>query len=355
MKTSKSQGALAADQKWPGGFGEFLQAVRRFDEPTGARVLDRRLQSALGTNETIPAEGGFLIPAQFSSILMEQITNQTELASRCTTLPVTVGNRITLPGVDQQSRGDGSRWGGVSSAWQNEAALIGASKGKFRSVELNLGKITTASFATEDLMQDSLLLGAFLQLAMPLEAAFKLDNAILRGSGAGQPLGILNSNALITVAKDAGQSAGTLSSSNILGMFARCLPECRKSAVWLVSTEVEEELYALTAPGATTGALLFTPGDEAAPYGRLLNRPVIPVEQCSTIGTVGDIVLAHMPSFLIAQKPVDVALSIHLQFLTGETCFKMVYRVDGQSSLMTPITPYNGGTTKSAFVALAAR
>ena len=287
-------------------------------------------------------------------MLLEKIRNQTDVASRCTTVPVTVGNRANFPGVDETSRANGSRWGGIQSTWNQEANPITASKGKFWSAELILGKITAASWTTDELLADAALLGAFIELAFPLEAAFRLDEAIVLGPGIGQPLGILNSAALITVAKDPGQTAGTVTPTNIKSMFSRMMPGSRKNAVWLVSSDVEAGLYTLPATDGA-GALLFTPGDENAPYGRLMNRAVIPVEQCPAIGTSGDIVFADLGMYLIAEKPPELVLSVHVGFVNGESVFRFEYRVDGQSALRKPVAPYNGGATQSAFVAIETR
>jgi HK97 family phage major capsid protein len=345
---------LGADQTWPGGIGEFVQAVARAET---ARAFDPRLsmKAALGSNESVPAEGGFPVPSQMVPILMTSIENETAIAQYCTPVPISVGNRGVFPAVDETSRVNGSRWGGITSAWQQEAATLNASKGRFRSSELILNKLTALVYAPEELLEDSALLGAFIELAFPLEAAFRLDEAVLKGPGTGQPLGLLNSNALVTVSKDSGQAAGTITPSNITSMFGRMLPESRRRAVWLVGTTAEESLYTLNTGTSGQAALIFTAADESAPYGRLMNRPVLPVEQCAAIGTAGDIVFADLSRYLIATKPLNLDMSIHLQFVSGQVVFRLQYRADGQPALKTPITPYDGGAARSSFVALESR
>jgi HK97 family phage major capsid protein len=97
-------------------------------------------------------------------------------------------------------------------------------------------------------------------------------------------------------------------------------------------------------------------GLSAAPYGTLMGRPVIPVEQCSTLGTVGDIVLADMSQYLLIDKGgIQSAVSMHVQFANDETVLRFVYRVDGQSLWSDDLTPYQGTNTVSPFVALASR
>jgi HK97 family phage major capsid protein len=89
-----------------------------------------------------------------------------------------------------------------------------------------------------------------------------------------------------------------------------------------------------------------------------MGRPVIPIEHCSALGDLGDILLADMSQYYLATKGgVQMASSIHVQFLTDETVFRFVYRVDGQPSWNVALTPHlsTAGQTLSPFVTLAAR
>ena len=93
------------------------------------------------------------------------------------------------------------------------------------------------------------------------------------------------------------------------------------------------------------------------PYGKIYTRPVLPIEQCATLGTVGDIILADLSQYLLIEKGgIKTASSIHVQFLTDETAFRFVYRVNGQPVWNSALTPFKGtSNTLSPFVALATR
>ncbi len=74
---------------------------------------------------------------------------------------------------------------------------------------------------------------------------------------------------------------------------------------------------------------------------------MIPIEQCETVGTTGDIILADMSQYALADKSgVQQDVSIHVRF---------VYRVDGQPMLSSAIIPFKEANTLSPFVALASR
>lgn len=90
---------------------------------------------------------------------------------------------------------------------------------------------------------------------------------------------------------------------------------------------------------------------------RIKGRPVVPVEYCATVGTVGDIILADASQYRMIRKAAGVQQdsSIHVRFLNDETTFRALYRVDGQPMPRSAITPFKGSNTLSPFVVLATR
>src|SRR4030095_3363887 len=82
-------------------------------------------------------------------------------------------------------------------------------------------------------------------------------------------------------------------------------------------------------------------GLSAKPYATLLGRPVLPVEWCATLGTVGDVVLADLRHYLtITRVLVDARMSVHLRFDYDESTFRFIFRIDGQPWWSAPLTPY---------------
>jgi HK97 family phage major capsid protein len=349
--------SVQGERPWQ-GFGEFVSAVRGAALRSGdsdKRLVESRAASGV-TGGAAGSDGDFIIPSEFSNALMAFVRYSAPIASRATNIPAK-RRSISLPAIDETSRANGSRWGGVQSSWTQEGDTTAASKPKFRRLELNLKRLMALLYATDELTEDGSALGAFIANAFTAEGAFQLDDMLINGTGSGQPLGMLNAPGLITVAKDAAQTADTVSATNVTNMFARMLPECRPNAVWLVSPEVEESLYAapLVVGAAGSSNNLFTPGDSDAPFGRLMSRPILPVEQCSALGTVGDIIFADPSMLAVYERPLNLNLSMDVRFLNGESIFRLFYRVDAQPIVRTPITPKNGGPTKSAYVAVATR
>jgi len=97
-------------------------------------------------------------------------------------------------------------------------------------------------------------------------------------------------------------------------------------------------------------------GMSATPYGTLFGRPMLPIEQASTVGTVGDLILADMSQYVVAEKGgMQSASSLHVRFLYDEAVFRFTLRIDGQPMWSAPLTPSQGSNTLSPFVTLATR
>ncbi len=358
IRPDPSDPAPGQQRVWK-SFGEQLRAVVEAARPGG--TIDSRLttRAASGASESVPSDGGFLVQEDFVSELLKRTYETGVLASRCRKIPISPNaTGLKINAVDETSRVNGSRWGGIQAYWTNEADTPTATKPKFRQMNLILEKLTGLCYATDELLQDAAALESVLTQGFAEEFGFKIDDALISGTGSGQPLGILNSPALVTVAKETGQSAATVVAENIINMRARLWARSRPNSVWLINQDVEKQLHQLSLPVGTGGIPVYLPanGLSGLPYDTLYGRPVIPIEQCSTLGTVGDIILADFSQYLLIDKgAMQSAASIHVRFLYDESVFRFIYRVDGEPIWNKPLTPYKGTNTLSPFVALATR
>jgi len=355
-------------------FGEYLQAIAAAGRPRGmgnlgefrCGIVDPRLHDvedrALGLSEGIPSDAGFLVGTQMATELITKAHDVALLYPRCRDIPIGPGmNGLKMNGIDESSRATGSRWGGVRVYRKDEAESKGdGTHPKFRQIEVNLEKLIGLCYATDESLQDATQLGAIIMEAFGEEFAFRLDDEVLNGTGAGQMLGILNSPALVSVAKESGQDAATIQWNNIKKMYSRLWARSRQNAIWLANQDCLPELMGMSMPVGTAGVAVWLPAGGAAnrPTDTLLGRPIIYPEQCQTLGTKGDIYLADLGQYLtISKGGLQTAWSIHVQFVTDETCFRFVLRNNGEPLWDLPLTPYKGGATKtqSPFISLDLR
>jgi len=345
----------------PVTLGQFLQGIA-YTMTGKASQLSPAVQAAVsGASSGDPTAGGFLVRADWNTSLLDKMKEEGVLAPQCRTIPIgPESDGIEAPYVNETSRATGSRWGGVQVYRAAEAASVTASKPTLGKFELRLDDLMGLFYATDRLLRDTTALEAIAMDAFPSEFAFKLDDEILRGDGAGQCLGVLNSPALVTVAKENGQTAATIKAENIIKMYARMLASRVSTAKWYINQECLPQLQQMYVAIGTAGQLIYMPpnGLVDAPYGTLLGRPVVPIEQASGLGTVGDILFLSLArDYVLIDKPMTSASSEHVRFLFNEKTFKWVYPIIGRPKLQAAITPYKAttATTLSPFVALAAR
>jgi HK97 family phage major capsid protein len=355
-RTRQDERSGSDTREWA-SFGDFALGVRNI----GIGQSDARLaKRSAGVNETVGSEGGFLVPGELVPQVLFRIYQQS-IAGLCLSLPM-ARKTAQIPVVDETSRANGSRFGGVSSAWLDEGAALTPSKPKFGRLELSAKKLGSACWVTGELQQDVPMLGEFLTRIFTSEIATMLDAAILSGTGAGEPLGVLNSAALITASKEGGQAAATITAENLLDMHSRLWGPSRRSAVWFVNEETDTYLMRTFIPHKNVagtenvgGTATYIPASSDDELPRLLGRPVYVCEQGKTLGQKGDIVLADPTQYQIATRELRLQSSIHSGFTSDETLYRFILRADGQPTWRAPVTQLNGSGTLSPYVTLEAR
>lgn len=345
----------ASESPWP-NFGAYLQAV--YHAQIGGRV-DPRLHfeaAATGMGTAVGADGAFAVPTEFAAGIEKEMWDTGQVLSRVNERPLE-GNSITFLAIDETSRVDNSRRGGVLGFWVDEGTAPTATQIKLAKIEMKLRKVAALGHITDELMEDAPALSAELQEAFREELLFQVENAVFRGTGAGQPLGFLKAAALVDIAKETGQAAKTILTTNLSKMWARLPARSQASAVWFVNVDCQPQLDELTIPAGT--AAVEPRFVNYGPDGilRIKGRPVIAVEYAESIGTSGDITLVDLSRYRVIRKAagIQTASSMHVRFTQAEQTFRAIYRVDGQPIPRAAITPFKGTDKLSPFISLATR
>ena len=332
--------------------GEFFMAVKTaalYPARADARLRSRKVVDAAGTSEGVPSDGGYLLQPQTSARILENMYQTGQILSRVSRDPIGAGsNSMTYNGIDETSRANGSRKGGITAGWLGEGGTLTANKPNFRQVEIKLRKVGALCYATDEQLEDTPNLESWLSRSVPEELRFVAEDGIIEGIGGGMPIGILNAPSLISVTRT---DASKVQFADIVNMWARRYAGVQ-DYVWLIHQDVTPQLDQMVI------------GTEAPPrfvdYGvdgvmRMKGRPVIEVEYAQTLGTAGDILLASLSQYQVIEKgDVRQASSIHVAFLTDETAFRFIYRINGAPLWHSAVTPLHGTNTISPFVALSA-
>lgn len=365
-------GELEPEKK--SSLGQYLQAVAatfgvNADQRGGHLMSRAEARSILetrapsGMSEAVPSDGGFLVGQQQGAALAAKIWDSGNILGACKRVPISGPfDGIKYNFIDETSRADGSRAGGVLSYWKNEATATTASKPKIGESTMNLEKLFGLCYVTSELLQDATGLEAMIMDEFQKEMKFKLMDALFNGTGAGQPLGILNAPATVQVAKEVGQTAKTINFENIVNMYAQLFSGANYSTTrWAMNRSCIPQIMSLAIKVGTAGYPLYIPGNSLAgtPNGTLLGVPIEFVEQAQTLGTAGDIYLGDFGQYLIIDKAgVQSASSMHVNFLTDEMAYRFTMRVNGQPMWKKSVTPFKDASTSkpvSPFIALAVR
>ncbi len=361
--------ASARDEVFDKSFGfksysHFLHEVRQSTPNAPSEFLRKAYSSdtikkaATGMGELVGSDGGFLVPPQYSTKIFERVYSENNLLAK-TDQYTAAGNVMVFPRNNESSRATGSRWGGVRAYWVQEGSTGTASAPTFGQLRLQLNKLMCLARVTEELLKDSSTsLESYLTRVFALEIGFTANNALYRGTGAGQPLGILNAPCAVTVSKESGQSAATVIPLNIAKMWSRRFAlGPTGSYVWLINQDVLPQLYLMTLGIGTAGVTTFMPpgGLSGAPYSTLMGAPILEVEFASTLGTVGDIALVDMSQVVSITQGMQSMTSMHVYFTTDEQAFRTTFRLDAAPWQASALTPFQGTNTQSPIVLLQTR
>lgn len=329
--------------------GSFFQAVKQ--AAISPAETDKRLFAlkATGLNEAIPSQGGFLVQQDIAAGILSKVWSTGSVLSRFNAMPVQ-GNGMVVNVVDETSRADGYRHGGILGYWLEEGGTKTATKPSFRQLSLKLKKVAALCYATDELLEDETALESWLSTNVPEELRFQVEAAIVNGNGVGKPLGILQSGALLSLAR---VDANEIDATDVTNMWAHRYAGAN-DYVWLTNPMTFPQLAGLTIGDQP----MFFPagGMSGLPYGTLLGRPVIETEYNPSLGVLGDIMLVSPSQYtLISKGGIQSASSIHVKFTTDETAFRFVYRVDGQPNWNATVPSYYASSDYfSPFVALTA-
>ena len=352
---------LAADPKRGfGSFGEFASAVVRASRDAtrpDSRLLIGAAAPGTTASENAGADGGFLVPPQYSRDLfmlslqegsLMPLTDNTEVQS----------NSMVFPKTEQ------TPWGtnGVRAYWQAEATAATATKPVIGTQALRLHKLMALVPLTDELVADTNALDSTVPRLIGDSIRWKTNEAILFGSGNGQPMGaLLSSGPVLTQAKDTGQAANTLSTLNLFNMISRLPPDSYSRAIWLMHPTVLPVLATLV-----LGQIpVFIPGpnvgmgglNQMPQFGSILGRPLIISHHAAALSSAGDVQLHDLSYYRTITKAggVQTATSMHLYFDADAMALRATLRMDGSPKIASAISPAKGSVTLSPFIQLGVR
>lgn len=289
------------------------------------------------------ATGGYLVPQDFALVVDAGLYEASIFAANALTQPM-ISHEKRLPRVDitaSHSTGSSPLFGGLSIGWVAEGASLPESEPSFADVVLTSKNGVALVYVSNNLVEDGgEALASYLEFVVPQAIAWTIDYKCFRGLGTNEPLGVLNSGALLAVTRAA---ANHIAQSDLADMIAALLPGCFNRAIWACHP---------TALGDVCNLSTFIVN--AAGGMSIFGRPLFITEKLPALGTAGDILLFDPKLYALGARSMELAVSTTVRFTNYQTVFRFIWRGDGQPLVDGTATLADGTTTAGAFVSLGA-
>jgi Predicted phage phi-C31 gp36 major capsid-like protein len=343
----RSYGELFGASREPSAFtnvGEFFDSVIN-------NKFDPRLIRA-GMTEGVESDGGYFVPTEYAQQMLDAALEQSVLYGRVRVEPMASREKL-IGAFDNSDNSTGTPYG-LTLQWLAETGQYSETKAKVKQIRLVAHKSGVLVPYSVELSEDSPNFAAMLQGACASAIGWGIDDVILSGNGAGKPLGILNSDVLLSVQKETGQLAGTIQFENVAKMYARMHPSSIANAIWLANPSTLPQLLSMAVPLGSGGQWTPVLTDQVGVY-MLLGRPLFLTEKCAGVGTQGDIMFVDPAQYVVGlRRDITVQLDPYSKFNTDEIVLKVNVRIAGQPIVDEPFKMKHGGTV-APFVACDTR
>ncbi len=303
------------------------------------------LREARGMGEAVGSTGGFLVPSEFIAGWLDASLEDEIVRPRCRPEPMVSNEKLIADFANMTRAGTHALYGGWTGQWLAEGATATEADAKVRAIKLVAKKLAIFTSASNELVSDGNNFEQTLGQRLTKAIGWHLDYACLRGSGAGQPQGIINASSRVTQTKETLQGANTVTYLNLANMFSRLHPACVNNSVWIAHTSCIPQLATLTVVGGvgTTWVPAMTRGTNG---WEVLSRPVVFTEKLPTLGTEGDIVLADLSQYALGlRSEVTLEKSRDAGWSTDSSKYRIILRADGMPTWAAVDTGASGSTS----------
>ncbi|WP_332712643.1 phage major capsid protein [Pelagibacterium mangrovi] len=243
----------------------FLDYARRGVMTAEHRALD---------SGTADAGGGYTVPETFSAELLRNIVQFSPIRSVARVMTI-AGGSVKLP----------KRTGTMTADWVDEGDDSDETSPTFAQVNVAAHEARCYTDISNQLLEDS---GLDLAAELAFDAAEEFGRlegiSFVKGTGTGQPSGIITDTAVAAGAKLTGAAStlGTAPADLLIDLFYSLKPFYRANATWGMNGTTLAAVRKLK--DTTTGQFLWQPGLQAGQPDTLLGRPVIELPDMDDVG-----------------------------------------------------------------------
>ncbi len=307
-------------------------ALKALEEMYGASC-ESDAAKALGTSAGV--SGAWLLPEQFIPQLMAIAGQNDVLYGKTMVIPVD-GGEIVIPALDPStaySEGQSAYYGGVTVTWGSDDDAAISTEPKFKQVRLKTNALKAFTRVKNSLMMRSAIaIDAVVGNLLGGAIGRARDYALLRGTGSGQPLGVLNSPAAIDV------GGSSIDFATLAGMEDNVIPERDANYIWVVHTKKRSAIWSLQQTNNTLVTML--PDLRGRPQQVLLGRSVSYTDKTPfAAGDISNTVNLIDPSMIVCAEFQGIALAVSDQarFEQDETVIRAIMSIDAQPWLTNKV------------------
>lgn len=241
------------------------------DKPKSGRASDEykaAILNALRTNfrqvsdvlsEGVDANGGYLVPEEYDSRLIDTLTEENIMRKLGHTITTSGEHKINIAATKP------------AAAWIDEGGALSFGDATFAQINLDAHKLHVAVKVTEELLYDN----AFWLESYIIEQFGKAlsnaeEDAFLNGDGVGKPLGLLSDKGGGEVAITTA-SATAITADEIINLVYSLKRPYRKNAKFIMN---DQTIAALRKLKDNNGAYLWQPSLQAGEVDRLFGYEV---------------------------------------------------------------------------------
>ena len=292
-----------------------------------------------------PGQGGYLIPEQFQTDLLQFNARGTVIRPRATVIQPgdAPDAKVNIPVLDQS--GTNGVYAGVQVSWIEEGGEKPETNPTFAQIDLEPHEVAAHTVLTDKAIRNAPELEVIVRTLLTGGIAAAEDVAFISGDGDGKPTGFVGHSSNIAVNREAANSVSYL---DLVEMLSRMY--LGGNPVWLVTQRAVPHLMTME---DTAGALIWQPGNarDGVP-SMLFGYPVVVSNRMPAFGSEGDVAFVDLDYYLIKDgSPLAIAASEHVHFINNKTVIKAFKLTDGRPWPNSPLQDENGENV-SPFVVL---
>lgn len=241
------------------------------DKPKSGRASDEykaAILNALRTNfrqvsdvlsEGVDANGGYLVPEEYDSRLIDTLTEENIMRKLGHTITTSGEHKINIAATKPDA------------AWIDEGGALSFGDATFAQINLDAHKLHVAVKVTEELLYDNAFgLESYIIEQFGKALSNAEEDAFLNGDGVGKPLGLLSDKGGGEVAITTA-SATAITADEIINLVYSLKRPYRKNAKFIMN---DQTIAALRKLKDNNGAYLWQPSLQAGEVDRLFGYEV---------------------------------------------------------------------------------